>query len=91
MSNIIKDIEFLLASKAFQTLTSCNLIKIEQLNAAIAILITLGIPFDVEFSPGTRREAAAAQLTIYINPTTTIQFVLAFEAGGNIFGGTVLP
>lgn len=85
--NINQEIAILFSTEAFRQLFTSDVIRIAQLNAAIALLIKLGIPFDVEFSPGTRRVATAAQLTIYINPTTTLNFTLTFEAGGSIFGG----
>ncbi|SHF49072.1 hypothetical protein [Desulforamulus putei] len=82
-----KEINVLLANDTFNTLLNCDTIKITQLNAIIALLIKLGIPFDLEYSPGTRRLAAAAELTIYINPSTTLNFTLNFEAGDSISGG----
>lgn len=88
MKDYIKEIEFLLASDTFRALLCENAIRITQLNAVIALLIKAGIPFDLEYSPGTRRLAAAANLTIYINPTTTVNFTLSFEEGGSLFGGT---
>lgn len=85
MANILKEVETFLSSEVIKQLFSSNISKIGQLNAVIALLIKAGIPFDVSFTPGTRRVAASAQLTIYINPTTTIQFSIAFEAGTTIF------
>jgi hypothetical protein len=61
--------------------------RIAELDAVIAILIKTKIPFDVEYSPGTRRTAESAELKIYINPTTTLNFVLSFQPGGSIFSG----
>ncbi|GBF32358.1 hypothetical protein DCCM_0552 [Desulfocucumis palustris] len=86
MSNIVKELELLFASDVFQSLISSDVIKLNQLNAAIAVLIKLGIPFDLAFSPGTRRLAAALELDIFINPTTTVNFVINLEAGPSIFG-----
>lgn len=62
--------------------------RIAELDAIVAILIKTQIPFDVLYTPGTRRNAEAAELKIYINPTTTLNFVLNFQAGSSIFSGS---
>ncbi|CCO07897.1 hypothetical protein [Desulforamulus hydrothermalis] len=84
-----KEINVLLAHDTFKALFSSDALKVTQLNAVIALLIKLGIPFDLEFSPGTRRLAAAAELVIYINPSTTLNFTISFEAGATVFGGLI--
>jgi hypothetical protein len=61
--------------------------RIAELDAILAILIKTQIPFDVQYSPGTRRVAESAELTIFINPTTTLNFILNFQAGSSIFSG----
>ncbi|KAB3538641.1 hypothetical protein F8154_01655 [Alkaliphilus pronyensis] len=63
-----------------------NAIQLIQLNAATNLLIKLGIPFDLFFLPGTRRQAAVAELVIFINPTTTIDFTISLETGGPVLG-----
>ncbi len=83
------DIIKLLSCDTFRLLTTSSTIKIVQLNAVIALLIKLNIPFDIEYSPGTRRLAAAASLTVYITPTLTLSYNFNFEAGGSIFGAPV--
>ncbi|MGE4282654.1 MAG: hypothetical protein AB7G87_02945 [Clostridia bacterium] len=87
MAAFNKEVMTIITSDIFSALLNRGSIQVAQLNAAIALLIKAGIPFDVEFSPGTRRAAAAAELTIYMNPTTTLSFTLTFEAGPSIFGG----
>jgi hypothetical protein len=91
MANLVKELESLLKLEALRSLLDSNAIKINQLCTAIALPIKAGIPFDLSYSPGTRREEASAQLAIYINPNTTIQFTLSFEAGGSTFGGSPPP
>lgn len=86
MASIEKEVLTLLTSDVFSKLLTSNNLQIAQLNAAIAILIKSRIPFDVVFTPGTRRVAAAGQLTIYISPTVNLNITLAFGEGGNIFG-----
>jgi hypothetical protein len=87
MAEFNREVMAILTSDIFLALLSRDTVQIAQLNAAIALLIKAGIPFDVAFSPGTRRVATAAELTIYINPTTTLNFTFTFEAGATIFGG----
>lgn len=88
MPELFNELKVLFASDIFMALLGSNCVKLAHLNAAIALLIQAGIPFDLSFTPGTRRNAASTTLTIYINPTTTIEFELNFENGGSIFGNT---
>ena len=48
-------------------------------------LIQQNIPYDTSFQSGTRKAAAALQLTIHINPSATIVLVVALEPGSNAF------
>lgn len=77
----IKSLESLLSLDIIKTLLRVNTMEVSRFNTVIALLIKAGIPFDVEFNPGTRRTVSAAQLTIYINPTTTLVFTFEFEEG----------
>jgi hypothetical protein len=86
-NNINNEITTLLTSQAFSNLLSSRNMRIAELDAVIAILIKTKIPFDVIYSPGTRRTAESAELKIYINPTTTLNFVLNFQPGSSIFSG----
>ena len=87
MKSYKKEIEFILASDAFKSIIDADVIKLCQLNAVLALLIKACIPFDVSFDPGTRREAAAIELVIFINPSTTLNFVLNLEPGASVFSG----
>ncbi len=87
MPDFFKEFQVLLASQTFQAFLNASAIKLNQLFAVQALLIKAGIPFDLSFSPGTRRLATGADLTIFINPTTTLNFVINFEPGGSIFEG----
>jgi len=60
-------------------------ISVYEFNLVTNYLITIGIPFDVSFVPGTRKEAAALQLTIHINPTRTEVIVVTLEPGATTF------
>jgi hypothetical protein len=82
------DLITLLTSTAFSNLASARNIKIAEFDALIAILIKSQIPFDVEYSPGSRRLAESAELTIIINPTTSLNITFSFEAGTSLFSST---
>lgn len=81
MADSIKDLQTLLAVDIIRSILDCNVIKIKQLNAVIAILIQANIDFDLSFTSGTRRSSPQATLTIFITPTLTIQFALVFDTG----------
>lgn len=87
MANVHSEIFNILSTTVFQKLFNSEVVRISELNAAISLLIKIGIPFDVSYSPGTRRVAPGAELTIYYNPTTTINIKIPFGEGGTIFGG----
>ena len=87
MDGINNELLTILSSQAFAGLTTSRNIKIAEFDAIIAILIKAKIPFDVEYSPGTRRLAESAELTIYINPTTKLNFTFSFESGTSLFSG----
>lgn len=84
--DISKEIEVLLTSEVFKALRTADVIQLQQLFAVQSLLIKLGLPFNISFSPGTRRDATAADLTVYLSPSVTIRFEFSFEAGGSIFG-----
>ncbi len=81
MPNSKRTLESILALDIIRTLIGANTIEISRLSTAITLLIKAGIPFDVAFTPGTRRTAAAATLTVFINPTTTLGFTFQFQEG----------
>lgn len=89
-NNINNELNTLLSSQLLTRLALSKNMRIAELDAIIAILIKTKIPFDVQYSPGTRRLAESAQLTIYINPTTTISFNLNLETGPSLFSGTTV-
>ena len=60
-------------------------ISVYEFNLVTNYLITTAIPYDVSFVPGTRKEAAAIQLTIHINPTRTEVIVVALQPGSTTF------
>lgn len=77
----------LLSSPLFTNILNSSNIKIVEFDALLALLIKGGVPFDVQYTPGTRRIAEAAVLIVYINPTTTLNLTFSFSPGGSIFTG----
>jgi hypothetical protein len=77
----------LLSSPLFTNILNSSNIKIVEFDALLALLIKGGVPFDVQYTPGTRRIAEAAVLIVYINPTTTLNLTFNFSPGGSIFTG----
>jgi len=90
LNNISNELNTLFTSQAFSKLLSSKNMRIAELDAIVAILIKTQIPFDVLYSPGTRRVAESAELKIYINPTPTLNFILNFQSGGSIFTGNTV-
>lgn len=82
MSGLDQDILKLLSTGIFQKITNNDSIKIAQLNAVTSLLLKSNIPFDLEFSPGTRRIPTQAELIIFINPSTTINFNIVLDGSG---------
>ncbi len=73
--NILTDeIMQLIMSSAFQKMVCMDKINIAQFNALCALLIVNNIPFDTTFNSGTRRDDPSLQVTIYINPNTTLNY-----------------
>lgn len=87
MSNISKELTTILTSQFFSNLANSKSVKIAEFDAILSILIKAQIGFDVEYSPGTNRTAESAELTIYINPSTTLNFTINFQQGSSIFTG----
>jgi hypothetical protein len=87
MAKFPKEFESLLKTEAFIKLLNSDSLLITELCAIMKILVAASIPFNIIFSPGTRRDAPAIELSIFINPTTTIDFTINLDSGGGIFGG----
>ena len=75
----------LFATDLFVRIVNNLPITLFQFNLVTNQLVALGIPYDVSFVPGTRKEAAALQLTIHINPTRTEVLVVALQPGATTF------
>ncbi len=73
------DIITFLSSSIFKNLLKSHTLQIAQFNFITSLLIKIGIPFDVSFTPRTQRDDASASLTIHINPNTTVRFKFYFD------------
>ncbi len=85
---LTRELQVIFGTDVFKCIINNDLLKINQLQAAIALLIKAGIDFDLAFYSGTERNSAAVELTIFLNPSTTIDFTITLEASGSIFTGT---
>lgn len=85
MAPFEKELISLLSTDLFLSLLNSNKIKFSQLLAIQTLLFKAGIPFDLAFSPGTRRVVSTALLTIFINPQTTLRFTISFNDDGSVF------
>lgn len=65
--------------EVLKKILSCDIIKVSQLNTVMLILIKNCIPFDIEYSPGTRRNSPSVVLSVYINPNSVISFEIEID------------
>ena len=71
----------ILSMEAFNRLTAGGVVQVAEINAAIALLLSANIPYDMSFSPSNRRFAKQVSLTVFITPTITLSFSIQFEGG----------
>jgi hypothetical protein len=69
----------------FRQMAARQAIPLCKFNLITNMLVDNNIPFEVSFSPGTRKAAAALQLTVHINPTSTMVYVVQLEPGSTAF------
>jgi len=75
----------LLSGALFRKILNNEQITLFEYNFLTGQLINNNIPFDTAFVSGTRKNPASLQLTIHLNPTTTLVFVIALEPGSSVF------
>jgi hypothetical protein len=75
----------LLSGALFRKALNNEPITLFEYNFLTGQLINNNIPFDTAFVSGTRKNPASLQLTIHLNPTTTLVFVIALEPGSSVF------
>ena len=75
----------LLSGTLFRKILNNEQITLFELNYLTGALINNNIPFDTAFVSGTRKNAASMQLTIHLNPSANLVFVIALEPGSSVF------
>ena len=60
-------------------------LSLVEFNILAGVLISNNIPFDTAFAAGTRKNPPSLQLTIHINPSSTLVLVVALEPGSSVF------
>ncbi|MCL2377019.1 MAG: hypothetical protein FWC76_06425 [Defluviitaleaceae bacterium] len=78
-------ISTLFSSRLLQKALNNEPISLIEYNFLTSTLVAHNMPFDVSFQQGTRKAAAAIQLTIHITPTANFVIVIALEPGSNAF------
>jgi len=78
-------ISTLFSGRLLQKILNNEPISLVEYNFLTSVLIAQNIPFDVSFQSGTRKAAAALQLTIHITPSATFVLVISLEPGSNAF------
>ncbi|MCL2049479.1 MAG: hypothetical protein FWG87_12225 [Defluviitaleaceae bacterium] len=74
-----------LSGTLFRKILNNEQITLYEYNVLTNLLINNNIPYDTAFVSGTRKNPASLQLTIHINPTTTLVLVIALEPGSSVF------
>lgn len=69
----------------FRQIANNESLTLFQFNALTGLLVENGVSFDVSYVSGSRKTAAALQLTIHVNPTFTMVFVVQLEPGASAF------
>ena len=85
MSLFDSQIMSVLSLDLFRQIANSGEVSLCKVNLFTAMLINNGIPYDLSFVPGTRKEAPAIQLTIHINPTATLVLVVPLAPGSTAF------
>jgi len=75
----------LLSGGLFRKILNNEPLSLLEFNVLTGILINNNVPFDTSFVSGTRKNPAAMQLTIHVNPTATLVIVVALEPGSPVF------
>jgi hypothetical protein len=75
----------MLSGTLFRKLLNNEHITLFEYNALTGILINANIPFDTSFASGTRKNPASLQLTVHLNPSTTMVLVVSLEPGSSVF------
>ena len=69
----------------FRQMANNQPITLLQLNIISDMLVERGVAFDISFVPGNGKTVPSLQLTIHINPTATLVFVITLAPGASTF------
>lgn len=75
------DIMKILSLEIFSKFASGCVVQVAEINAAVTLLLSSNIPFDLLFSPTNRRFAKQVLFVIFITPTIKVTFSIQFEGG----------
>ena len=75
----------LFSGTLFRKVLNNEQISMPEFNLLTLVLVNNNIPFETAFASGTRKSAASLQLTIHVNPSATLVFVIALEPGSSVF------
>jgi len=75
----------LFAGPLFFKLMNNQQLNLLEFHTLTSILVNQNIPFDTAFVSGTRKNPQSLQLTIHINPSATLVFVVSLAAGSSVF------
>ncbi|MCL2358120.1 MAG: hypothetical protein FWC70_13370, partial [Defluviitaleaceae bacterium] len=78
-------ISSMLSGTLFRKILNNEPITLFEYNALTGMLINANVPFDASFASGTRKNPASLQLTIHLNPSTTLVSVISLEPGASVF------
>jgi len=78
-------ISSVLSGTLFRKMLNNEQLTLFEFNFITSVLINHNIPFDTSYASGTRKDAASLQLTIHINPSVTMVFVVNLEPGSSVF------
>ena len=75
----------LLSGTLFRKVLNNEQLTLFEFNCLTGILINHNIPFETAFVSGTRKNPASLQLTVHLNPSATLVFVVSLEPGASVF------
>lgn len=85
MGIIGDDILDMLNADIFKQILQNDALTIAQFNTVTALMIRKRIPFDTKYTNGTRRDDPTLEITIYINPNTTLTYSFTSQQSSPVF------
>jgi len=78
MAEYKNEVLSLLSTSVIKKVLHSERIKISEVNKISTLLMKACIDFELSYTSGSNREAAAVEFSIYISPNTTLDFVIPF-------------